>query len=407
MSHRGNLLLKQKPFKPFGIRTVDLSEGVPDFVSVEGYERAFLVLKACGHVVDTLVVESPDGRVEASALIEALDAEGRRRLQKVLVRDRLLSKVIDERPALPSYSVIVCTRDRTQDLDNCLQSILNSTQGACEILVIDNDPPNDDTKDLAEHYSVKYFREMKRGLNWARTCGAKAATGDILIYTDDDVVVDAEWINNILRPFKAPRVAAVTGLTLPVELESHAQSFFEFYGGHGRGFERKFFDYTVIPACAAGLVGSGANMAIRRELVLKHKLFEQELDAGTRTLSGGDTYAYYQLLDAGHQIVYEPDALVWHRHRRDDASLVHMLYGYSVGGFALLMRCLFEHKDPEALMVGLQWFKQHHIKQLWRSLRHKPDAMPLSMILKEWLGAILSPWIYMHNRCLAAMRDKR
>ena len=59
---------------------------------------------------------------------------------------------------------------------------------------------------------------------------------------------------------------------------------------------------------AAGNIGAGASMALRKSLVTSLKLFESELDCGTATLSGGDSYAFYRLLKEGHAICYTPQA---------------------------------------------------------------------------------------------------
>ena len=61
---------------------------------------------------------------------------------------------------------------------------------------------------------------------------------------------------------------------------------------------------------AAGIVGAGANMAFRRSLLLELGLFEAELDCGTVTRTGGDAYAFYQVLVEGFQIVYERGTIV-------------------------------------------------------------------------------------------------
>ena len=142
---------------------------------------------------------------------------------------------IKPHPYLPRHivaacTVIVCTRDRPDDLRNCLESILLSRPCATEIIVVDNAPPNDATARLVTEYPVKYVVEPRQGLNWARTCGARTATSDLLLYTDDDVAVDAGWVSAMGKPFADPQVGAVTGLVLARELETPTQEAFEKYG---------------------------------------------------------------------------------------------------------------------------------------------------------------------------------
>ena len=216
------------------------------------------------------------------------------------------------------------------------------------------------------------------------------------------MVVEPGWVGAMLGPFEHARVGAVTGLTLPLELETHAQEVFEWYGGFGRGFRRRVFDYTIMAPAAAGVVGAGANMALRRDLILHLGLFDAELDCGTVARTGGDAYAFYQVLCEGYQIVYEPAALVRHRHRQDDAALRRTLIGYSVGGFAFLTRCLHRHGDWQALPVAAEWFISDHVRQLVRALLRRPRALPLDLVLAQIAAIPLGPWAYFAS--LAAER---
>ena len=69
----------------------------------------------------------------------------------------------------------------------------------------------------------------------------KAASGEIIITTDDDVTFPECWLENLVSPFSRGDIAAVAGNTLPFELENKSQLLFESYGGLGKGFEQKEF----------------------------------------------------------------------------------------------------------------------------------------------------------------------
>jgi GT2 family glycosyltransferase len=323
--------------------------------------------------------------------MEALDQDSllRERLAYQCLKYWLLQNAPKTPLELPTWSVIICSRDRTEDLRRCLDSIMRvdvSVLPTGEIVVVDNAPSSPQTAQLAAGYPVKYLREDRPGLNWARARGAREAAGEIVIYTDDDVIVDGGWIKAMLEPFESSRTAAVTGLILPLELEAEPQELFERYGGFGRGFEKRAFDYTNIAPSAAGYVGAGASMALRRELVVDLGLFEAELDCGTAAETGGDAYAFYRLLANGYRIVYNPEALIWHRHRRDYTSLRKTLASYSVGGFAFLTRCLVQHRDLQAIGVALSWLWSDHLEQLARVLSRSPDALPLDLVLAQFTG---------------------
>ena len=291
-------------------------------------------------------------------------------------------------------TVIVCTRDRPDDLRRCIESILLSDPRPAEIIVVDNAPPNDATARIATQYPVKYVVEPRQGLNWARTCGALAATSDLLLYTDDDVAVDAGWVGAMCKPFADPQVGAVTGLVLARELETPTQEAFEEYVGFSRGFrERRFTSGNTLPV-AAGNVGAGASMALRKDLTTGLKLFESELDCGTATLSGGDSYAFYRLLKNGHAILYTPRAICWHRHRRTEPELLATLYGYSVGVYSMLIRCVADDKDCAAIRAAFGWFVGHHLRNAIRGLLWRPGAVPLRYTAAEIRGVLASLGAY-------------
>jgi GT2 family glycosyltransferase len=245
---------------------------------------------------------------------------------------------------------------------------------------------------------VRYLREPRPGLNVARNTGLAAATGEIVAFTDDDTQVDAGWLPALLRNFDDPMVAVVTGLTLPLELETEAQQWFEQAHAFGRGFLRRRFDLTNSTVFAAGQTGAGVNMAIRRHALEEIGLFDEALDCGTPTRSGGDQEFFYRVLARGYRIVYEPQALVWHRHRRDWAALRRTLYGYGVGVFAWWTRCLWVEKEFGLLRIAPTWFFRCHVRNLLRALARRPAHMPLDLAWAELLGALAGPWSYFRSR---------
>lgn len=396
---------------------VDLAAPLPEGWDAPGCARALVLLRWRRQPIAQLTLAFAGGRLGADALRAAVAADdlATRAIARRAVRDWLLRE--DDRPLPPpaAWTVIVCTRDRPDDLARCLEALgsltIPSGAAAGEILVVDNAPSHDGARRVVEARGgagaagaagvgvpVRYVREDRPGLNWARARGAREARGELVAYTDDDVVVDPEWLARLLAPFADRRVGATTGLAMPLELETEAQWLFERYGGFGRGFEPRVFEPESHPAAAAGVAGAGANMAFRRALVTGGRLFDVELDAGTVTLTGGDTWALSRVLDGGHRIVYAPDALVWHRHRREREPLRRTLYGYSVGGFAFLTRRLVELGDVGALRTALQWLRSDHVRLAGRVVLRRPTALPADLVLAYWRGVLAGPVAYLRSR---------
>jgi GT2 family glycosyltransferase len=385
---------------------VDLPNDLRDLTGLDGYSRAWILLRWRGRVIGQVRHDVDGDRISALDLWRACHATLGWSFHPYLTEELVRSRdPFPEREAeLLSPSVIVCTRDRPEDLRRCLDSICSFSPPDTEILVVDNAPSDTRTARLTSDYPVRYVREERRGLNWARTRGAEEALGGIVAFIDDDASAGDGWLAALLAPFTDPEVAAVTGLVMPMELESTAQEEFELYCGFNRGFIRKEFTARTVSPLAAANVGAGACMAIRRHLVNHLGLFRSEMDCGTETRSGGDTYAFYRLLSLGYRIVYTPDAVVWHRHRRTVRELRDTLYGYSVGTYAFLLRALLEHREIGAINLSFRWFFQHHLRRLWRRLKGEADAPPLSITLAEVRGVLAAPQAYLSSRRAERMK---
>ena len=129
---------------------------------------------------------------------------------------------------------------------------------------------------------ARYVREARPGLDWARNRAIAEAAGEMIAFTDDDVEVDPGWIRALVAAFAARsrRVAAVTGLVVPAELDTEAQVLFERYRGFGRGF--------AAGAIAAGRrAGDGRAATARRATTAPARTWPS--DASCSTASGTST----------------------------------------------------------------------------------------------------------------------
>jgi len=376
---------------------VDLAGPLADATGLAGYERARVVLRYGRRVVGEMVLPVKGGAVSSATIVAELNRDEplRSRLSQVIVDEGMLGS---GSPSTLSASVVVCTRDRPEMLRRCVESLIAAGEGTTEIIVVDNAGTTDATRQICERYPVRYVREDVPGLNRARALGAQTATGDVVIYADDDTVADPGWIRAMVSEFDGARVGAVTGLTLPLELETEAQELFERYGGFSRGFRRKVFDISQISPTGAGATGSGASMAFRRDLIRSLALFDVELDLGTSSRTGGDTYALYRLLAEGYRVVYTPDALNWHQHRREREELHRTMQGYGTGLYAFFTKALVEDREFPALRIGASWFRDHHLRELARALARRPNRLSVGMVVAEIKGALVAPIAYLSSR---------
>jgi len=249
---------------------------------------------------------------------------------------------------------------------------------------------------------VRYVCEPAAGLNVARNRAMREATGEIVAFTDDDAVPEPGWLANLLRNFADPRVKCATGLTLPLELETDAQELFEMASPFARGFRRRVFDGQHDNPLAVGQVGAGANMALRRQVVDEIGPFDERLDGGTPTRSGGDHEMFVRLLSAGHRIVYDPGAVSAHRHRRSGEELVDTIYGYGVGVYAMWTGLLLERRELGTLRLAWSWFRAAHWPEVRRSLLGRPSTPTSGLVRAELRGCLHGPAAWFASRRLRA-----
>ncbi len=277
----------------------------------------------------------------------------------LLARDRPLAALRSElasvaagasSPGAADVSVVVCTRDRPAALERCLASLRALATPPREIVVVDNASRGDATRQLvATLDDIRYVAEPRPGLSISRNTGVGATGGAIVAFTDDDVVVDPEWIARLLAPFADPRTMVVTGTVLPGALETEAQRMAEArLWSFNREFRRRLFDARYFARMRArGVpvwhVGAGANMAIRREAFVRIGLFDERLGAGAAGCSE-DSELWYRVLAGGWSCAYEPAAVVFHFHRPDLDGLRRQWHAYMRGHVAALLVQFARHR---------------------------------------------------------------
>lgn len=311
-----------------------------------------------------------------------------------------------ELPPHISASVVIATLDRPDDLRRCLRSLMAQVSPRpVEIVVVDNNPSSGLTPPIvAEFPGVVLVSEQRKGLAYARNAGFVASTGDIVIATDDDVIIPPGWLEKLVTPFARSDVMIVTGNVLPFELETTAQYLFEIYGGLGRGFTRievngdwfEGFRYRAVPTWN---LGATANAAFRATIFSHPQigLMDEALGPGMPSGVGEDTYLFYKVLKAGYTLVYEPTAYVWHKHRRDMPTLRRQIYNYSKGHVAYHLTTLLRDHDLRALVrLGIDLPGAHKWRiQEW--LRGRSEY-PLSLTLVEIWGNLAGPWTLWRSR---------
>ncbi|MGH3104659.1 MAG: glycosyltransferase family 2 protein [Gaiellaceae bacterium] len=302
-------------------------------------------------------------------------------------------------PSEPPVSVVVCTRDRPDELARCLESLARLRTSPLEVIVVDNCPSDERTREVCQESSVRHVLEPIPGQSRARNRGIIEARGELVAFTDDDCVVDPGWLDGLGAELADRLVLALTGYVGPLELETPSQFLFEAHGGFDRGFKRRVFDGVRInPTLAAGRVGAGANAIFRRAAFEQLGLFAEDFGPGTPARAADDNDMFCRILDAGYRIAFDPGRIVWHRHRRDEDALRRIVFDYGVSSSAFAARRLGRHHDPSALRLLAWWWLDHCPRDVAALLRRRPARLPARCVAAEMAGTLVGPWWLARSR---------
>jgi GT2 family glycosyltransferase len=418
---------------PTGVRTIDVEQGIGEMTGVEDYELVRVFVTWGERLVGSVTVANQHRNISARRLREAI-ADGLAMQFLEYTKEGALGSawnsaeatILDwygasEPPVLQEHlrdsipvSIVIATLDRPEGLRECLRSIsAQRTARRLEVIVVDNNESSGKTRPVVAAFpGVRLIAEKRRGLSYARNAGILAATGQIVIATDDDVVIPPYWLERLVAPFVRPDVMVVTGNVLPISLETDAQLHFETYGGLGRGFRRfevdgDWFESFHLNAAPTWELGATANAAFRSSLFTEPGvgLMDEALGAGMPTGCSEDSYAMYRALKAHHTLVYEPSAYLWHQHRSSMQSLRRQIYSYSKGHVAYHLTTLIRDHDLRAIKRLVVDLPTWRVKQLWARARHR-TTYPTSLVAIEILGNLIGPFALLASSIQVAFRGR-
>lgn len=383
------------------------------------YSQARILVRLHGEPLGFIEVPVPASGLDAHSVAEAAWRSLRSRIDAHLTTDgvepsdswqaadlerstscRALSPVSQG----PPITVVLCTRNRADLLRRTLPSLRELRYPAFEVVLVDNAPEDDQT--LSSFRAVtngddrfRYVRELQPGLSRARNRGVSEARYAHVAFTDDDATPDPQWIEAIARSFdRSPQVGCVTGLVPAALLDSSAERYFDrrvswaarleprVYGVRGADGLSKFFPFD------AGVFGTGANFAVRRDVLISLGGFDEALGAGSPTRGSEDLDLFVRVLHAGQLLAYEPSAIVWHMHRSTDADLRDQMRDYGIALGAFLTKQL---REPETRRLFARYFVRgsSHLARSWRRAGRGVSSGQSFARTEIW-GLILGPKAY-------------
>ncbi len=218
-------------------------------------------------------------------------------------------------PALPSVTVAIATYNRAQLLRQTLEGLVKQDYPAerLEILVINNNSPDRTEETVASFASAahppRHVLERQQGANFARNRAIQEARGDIIIFADDDILVEAGWVREMVRPFEEHpelRIGAVGGEVIPVFPDGCPAWVAGFHGPQ-----------ALRAGCGPlrpGQVPMSASLAFLRRTFTELGFFDTALGRKGGVVFGGDeNLVIKRLFKGGYEVWFAPACPVLHQ----------------------------------------------------------------------------------------------
>jgi glycosyltransferase involved in cell wall biosynthesis/GT2 family glycosyltransferase len=440
MKRRGRGLqgIAERDFEPMRVLEIELGEPLPEIEAEVGepkhrYAEALCLVRLHGSPIGMVELPIPGPGLAPDQLAKVLTDRLGPEIEEHLRADGLVWEGLD-RDGLPSstaprcrgereeflrraprISVVIPTRNRPASALRTARSVLacRYPSDRLEVIVVDNGSGEDErvqlpTAEQEGDSALRLLSEPAPGGSNARNAGLAAATGEIVAFCDDDVLVDRDWLLAIAVGFdRSDRVGVVAGLSMPLELETLAQGWFEGFSTAQRGFGQRIFDRRNPPAdrplfpFTVGDLGTGQNFAFRRQVLTELGGFDPALGTATPALGGEDVEATLRVLLADREVVYEPNAIVWHSHPREFEQFERRVWGYGVGLTASLTKVLFEHpRLVPQLLRKLPAGIAYAVSPSSGKNESKPREYPKRLAVLELRGMVYGPLAYARSRRL-------
>jgi glucosyl-dolichyl phosphate glucuronosyltransferase len=258
-----------------------------------------------------------------------------------------------------------------------------------EVIVIDNNS-RDATRNVVEQFrktatvNVRYEFEPRQGQSFARNLGIDVATGGVILFTDDDIIPESNWVRSMFTTITAAGCDGAGGRVLPrweaevpdwLAGRRDLQAWLALVDAEQPGM----LEYPLVDANRI----VGASMGFRRELFEEFGRFPTTLGhRGARMYGGEEVVFINQVLFKGRRIRYEPAIVAYHRIRADRLQRVFFL------------RRHFDHGCGQAQLMAPD--RRPRLRDVLRTLRtaasstvrRDPEAFSFQLILAMELGLL-------------------
>ena len=292
-------------------------------------------------------------------------------------------------------TVVVCTIGR-ESLTNTLKTLANNSVKSFELFIVSQGSLTVKKKvnSLINTYKdkihkLKHFHLTHLGLSKSRNFAIRKFHSQLLVFVDDDCMVESNWLENIEKSFLSDqKIDVVFGRVLPYKPELH------------KGFmciSITSFKNTRIyksPLMYNRAIFPGNSMAIKRDVFLRMGFFKEWLGVGSHAYATEDEEMAFRILRTGGRILVNSDIISYHNRWLKRSDYHSIMKRYTCGFFAA-----FTYHALKGDKIAKGYIKSFLIRSASTWIRHflKSVCEFHPKVTIFYLGFLLSgptKWIY-------------
>ncbi len=293
------------------------------------------------------------------------------------------------------FSIIISTYNRSEMLKTTLNSIRNlyvSDDMSWELIIVDNNS-NDNTRNVVKEFSAtnkirtKYIYEIKQGKPYALNSALKIAKGNIIAFTDDDVILEKHWLVNIAKAFKKTDAICIGGKVLPKWEQSPPKWLGkELYGCIALLDLGNEYLRLTEPTLW------GVNMAVKSSIFKKGLQF----NTGLPLHRGEDTEFVKKVISMGQKVYYCPHVIVYHciPETRMKKSYFRN-WKYEQGKFRAILMGKCTNKNIMGVpLFAIRLMAKKMFRYVWLQISAPSEAFIEQVHFIHYLGLIIGRFQY-------------
>lgn len=304
-------------------------------------------------------------------------------------------------------SVIIVTYNRKDLLQKTLHA-LEKQEGLqtvrWELIVVDHNCSDGTTSFLADfsrHTSLplRVIEEKHPSLSAGRNAGIRSASGQYLLFTDDDVIPSKNWVERMYHAFSQHEPDAVGGKVLPIypaNTPEWIMNHQRFLNGaivfRDAGSESRFYSSDMLPFV-------GANMGVSRRCFERIGYFNEDLGPGTKYPTGGEDIEMYSRIREQGKVYYAAEATVSHMHPADRMNFGYVTRWYHLHGHGIAQRHQRSLSQCERRVLGVPGYLIREL--VLRGFRVCKDTFRADRRLITWCK-----FVWMTGYCRGARQMK-